>query len=49
MVAHVVVDSQVLWYPFLALLVPVLVIAALTRYDAARHARAATRHSPGDG
>jgi hypothetical protein len=35
--AHLALDGHVLWYPFVALAVPVLIIVLLTRHDAARH------------
>jgi hypothetical protein len=38
--AHLVTDSSVLWYPLVALGAPALIVAALTRLDRARHHRA---------
>lgn len=33
MIAHVATNSQVLWYPFVALALPALIIVSLTIYD----------------
>lgn len=41
-IAHLALDGHVLWYPFVALALPVLIVVLLTRIDAARH-RAADR------
>lgn len=37
MIAHVATNSQVLWYPFVALALPALIIVALTIYDKIRY------------
>ncbi len=42
LLAHLVTDDSVLWYPIVALAGPVVLVAVLTRVDRIRHGEAAT-------